>query len=144
MKRLLLTAGLLAFALFAYKNYNFVKKLEWNITNVRAEVGVLNSKVILDVALTNNTDTIVNLNSIVGVISFNGQIVGNVNYNTNLIIDAGKTTILTIAADINNINVFNQLLLFINYKNAIVNFKGTVNAQGLIIPINYDYDLKNG
>jgi len=139
MKRLLIAAGLLALGFFAYKNYNFVKKLDWKINDVRVNIAYPSTKIILDVALTNNTDTIVNLNSIVGVISVNGTMIGNVNYNTSLIIDAGKTTILTVAADVNNINFFNQILNSINNKTAIVNFKGTVNAQGLIIPINYDY-----
>jgi hypothetical protein len=139
MKRLLIAAGLLALGLFAYKNYNFVKKLEWQIKSVRTIISFPTTKIILDVALTNNTDTIVNLNSIVGVISVNGTMVGNVNYNTTLVIDAGKTTILTVAADVNDINFFNQILNSINNKTAIINFKGTVNAQGLIIPINYDY-----
>jgi hypothetical protein len=139
MKRLLIAAGLLALGFFAYKNYNFVKKLDWQIKSVRTIIAFPTTKIILDVALTNNTDTIVNLNSIVGVISVNGTMVGNVNYNTTLVIDAGKTTILTVAADVNDINFFNQILNSINNKTAVINFKGTVNAQGLIIPINYDY-----
>jgi hypothetical protein len=139
MKRLLIAAGLLALGLFAYKNLNFVKKLEWDIKSVRTIIAFPTTKIILDVALTNNTDTIVKLSSIIGVISVNNTIVGNVNYNTKLTIEAGKTTILTIAADVNNINFFNQILNSINNKTAIINFKGTVNAQSLIIPINYDY-----
>jgi len=139
MKRLLIAAGLLALGFFAYKNYNFVNKLEWKINSVRTIIAFPTTKIILDVALTNNTDTIVKLNSIVGVISVNGTMVGNVNYNTTLVIDAGKTTILTVAADVNDINFFNQILNLINNKTAVINFKGTVNAQGLIIPINYDY-----
>jgi len=139
MKKLFIAAGLLALGLFAYKNYNFVKKLEWQIKSVRTIIAFPTTKIILDVALTNNTDTIVKLSSIVGVISVNGTIVSNVNYDTKLIIDAGKTTILTVAVDVNDINFFNQLLNSINNKFAIINFKGTVNAQGLIIPINYDY-----
>jgi len=139
MKRLLISTGLLALGLFVYKNFNFVKKLEWDIKSVRTIIAFPTTKIILDVALTNNTDTIVKLNSIVGVISVNGTIVANVNYNTTLVIDAGKTTILTVAADVNDINFFNQILNLINNKTAVINFKGTVNAQGLIIPINYDY-----
>ena len=139
MKRLLIAAGLLALGLFAYKNYNFVKKLEWQIKSVRTIIAFPTTKIILDVALLNNSDTIVKLSSIVGVISVNGTIVANVNYDTKLIIDPGKTTMLTVAADVNDINFFNQLLNSINNKSAIVNFKGTVNAQNLIIPINYDY-----
>jgi len=139
MKRLFIAAGLLAFGLFAFKNLNFVNKLEWEIKNVSASIGFFNSQLKLDVALKNNTDTVVNLESIVGVISVNSQIVGNVNYTTSLTIEAGKTTILTISTNILNTTFLTQLLQLIQNKTAIINFKGTVNAQGLIIPINYDY-----
>jgi hypothetical protein len=139
MKKLLIASGLLALGLFVYKIYNFVKKLEWTINDVRVNIAYPTTKIILDVALTNNTDTIVNLNSIVGVISVNGTMVGNVNYNTKLVIDAGKTTMLTIAADVNDINFFNQILNSINNKTAVINFKGSVKAQNLIYLINYDY-----
>lgn len=144
MKKFLIAAGLLAIGLFAYKNFNFIKKLEWQIKNVSAKFGFPSSQVFLDIALINNTDTIVKLNSIVGVISINNQIVGNVNFKTSLIIDAGKTTILTISANVLDTKVLQQLLLLIQNKTATVNFKGTVNAQGLIIPIDYDYNLSNG
>lgn len=139
MKRLFIAAGLLAFGLFAFKNLNFVNKLEWEINNVSASIGFFNSQLKLDVALKNNTDTVVNLNSIVGVISVNSQIIGNVNYTTPLTIEAGKTTILTISTNIINSTFLIELLQLIQNKNAIVNFKGTLNAQGLIVPINYDY-----
>jgi hypothetical protein len=139
MKRLFIAAGLLAFGLFAFKNLNFVNKLEWEIKNVSASIGFFNSQVKLDVALKNNTNTVVNLESIVGVISVNNQIIGNVNYTTPLTIEAGKTTILTISTNILNTTFLTQLLQLIQNKTAIINFKGTVNAQGLIIPINYDY-----
>jgi hypothetical protein len=138
MKRLLITAGLLALGLFAYKNYKFLKKLDWKIKNLRTIIDFPSTKIILDVTLTNNTDTIVILKSIVGVISVNGTIVGNVNYNTKLIIPAYKTPMLSVAVDVKDINFFNQLLNSINNKSAIVNFKGTVNAQNLILPINYN------
>jgi hypothetical protein len=139
MKKLFIAAGLLAFGLFAFKNLNFVNKLEWEIKNVSASIGFFNSQVKLDVALKNNTNTVVNLESIVGVISVNNQIIGNVNYTTPLTIEAGKTTILTISTNILNTTFLTQLLQLIQNKTAIINFKGTVNAQGLIIPINYDY-----
>jgi hypothetical protein len=142
MKRLFIAAGLLAFGLFAFKNLNFVNKLEWEIKDVSASIGFFNSQLKLDVALKNNTDTVVNLNSIVGVISVNNQIVGNVNYTTPLTIEAGKTTILTISTNILNTTFLTQLLQLIQNKTAIVNFKGTVNAQGLILPINYDYNFQ--
>jgi hypothetical protein len=142
MKRLFIAAGLLAFGLFAFKNLNFVNKLEWEIKNVSASIGFFNSQLKLDVALKNNTSTVVNLESIVGVISVNSQIVGNVNYTTPLTIEAGKTTILTISTNILNTTFLTQLLQLIQNKTAIVNFKGTVNAQGLILPINYDYNFQ--
>lgn len=142
MKRLFIAAGLLAFGLFAFKNLNFVNKLEWEINNVSASIGFFNSQIKLDVALKNNTSTVVNLNSIVGVISVNSQIIGNVNYTTPLTIEAGKTTILTISTNILNTTFLTQLLQLIQNKTAIVNFKGTVNAQGLILPINYDYKFQ--
>jgi len=142
MKRLFIAAGLLAFGLFAFKNLNFVNKLEWEIKNVSASIGFFNSQVKLDVALKNNTSTVVNLESIVGVISVNSQIVGNVNYTTPLTIEAGKTTILTISSNILNTTFLTQLFQLIQNKTAIVNFKGTVNAQGLILPINYDYNFQ--
>jgi hypothetical protein len=142
MKRLFIAAGLLAFGFFAYKNLNFVNKLEWEIKNVSASIGFFNSQIKLDVALKNNTDTVVNLQSIVGIISVNNQIVGNVNYTTPLTIETGKTTILTISTNILNTTFLTQLLQLIQNKTAIVNFKGTVNAQGLILPINYDYNFQ--
>jgi hypothetical protein len=142
MKRLFIAAGLLAFGLFAFKNLNFVNKLEWEIKNVSASIGFFNSQLKLDVALKNNTSTVVNLESIVGVISVNSQIVGNVNYTTPLTIEAGKITILTISTNILNTTFLTQLLQLIQNKTAIVNFKGTVNAQGLILPINYDYNFQ--
>jgi hypothetical protein len=142
MKRLFIAAGLLAFGLFAFKNLNFVNKLEWEIKNVSASIGFFNSQLKLDVALKNNTSTVVNLESIVGVISVNNQIVVNVNYTTPLTIEAGKTTILTISTNILNTTFLTQLLQLIQNKTAIVNFKGTVNAQGLILPINYDYNFQ--
>lgn len=139
MKRLFIAAGLLAFGLFAFKNLNFVNKLEWEINDVRVSIGFFNSQIKLDVALKNNTNTVVNLDSIVGVISVNNQIIGNVNYTTPLTIEANKTTILTISTNIINSTFLIELLQLIQNKNAIVNFKGTLNAQGLIVPINYDY-----
>jgi hypothetical protein len=142
MKRLFIAAGLLAFGLFAFKNLNFVNKLEWEIKNVNASIGFFNSQIKLDVALKNNTSTVVNLESIVGVISVNNQIIGNVNYTTPLTIEAGRTTILTISSNILNTTFLTQLLQLIQNKTAIVNFKGTVNAQGLILPINYDYNFQ--
>jgi hypothetical protein len=142
MKRLFIAAGLLAFGLFAFKNLNFVNKLEWEIKNVNASIGFFNSQIKLDIALKNNTSTVVNLESIVGVISVNNQIIGNVNYTTPLTIEAGRTTILTISSNILNTTFLTQLLQLIQNKTAIVNFKGTVNAQGLILPINYDYNFQ--
>ena len=144
MKKLLLSVGLLSLALFAYKNFNFVKKLDWKIRDVQVRLGFPKSKLVIDIELVNNTDTVVKLNSIIGVVSVNGELIANVNYATSTIINSGATTLLSVDADVVNVNFLNQLLFYVQKRSAIINFKGTINAQGLIIPIDYDYNFTNG
>ena len=109
--------------------------LTWKVKNIRFNFYPDLIRIEGSIELT-NTGAALNLEKITGTISINGKKAAVIDQSLIMTIKTGVTNVpLNIATSVQNLSS----LLFIDWKNLKVNFSGSIEAEGLKIPLFFDY-----
>lgn len=112
-----------------------VMGLTWKIKNIRFNFYPDLIRIEGTIELT-NSGAALNLEKITGTISINGKKAAVINQSLIMTIKPGVTNVpLNIATSVQNISS----LVFIDWKNLKVNFTGSIKAEGLKIPLFFNY-----
>lgn len=99
---------------------------------------------IINISVKNAAAEIIKLNSVQGNIYFNGSHIGIAENNYQVIIGSQKETIIPFRVRVMVTSVIDQLVKIFTGQlrgQAMLNFKGTANVEGLPIPVDINYSL---
>jgi LEA14-like dessication related protein len=141
MKKLLIPIGLIFIGKWIFSKIDTAKNLLFGITNIDAQVGFPFSKLVLSIKLSNPTTGTINVQSITGTVALNNKVIGSVLSVNSFVINANSDVDVDIDVQLNNLTTIYAIIATLRSKAAIVNFTGTVTAQHIAFPINYDYNF---
>lgn len=119
-----------------YKKVIMVEKLAYKIDGFRFD----GQRVILTLALINNTDTTTDVQSIHLSIFANGQLIGNVDKTDLFKISAG-TTLVDMPLQIQVPELFTTVINYISSHTMSFDISGTITADFIPVPVNTSYNV---
>lgn len=136
-KKIIGLAILAAAALWIFRKVTAALKLEYRIKGARINFYTDSLRITTDLELTNFSRNYINLEAVTGTLSINGKPVATINQVLEISIRPG-ITVLPLNFEIKLIDL--RQLAFIDRSKLKFNFTGSLKAEGLKIPIFYNYD----
>lgn len=129
---------------FAFAKKQAISLLNYFIAGV--DIGVQSGApvIVLKVAIQNPSNENFTVNAIVGNLYANNQLIGNVSSFVNVPVAGASQSLLPINVRISLIGIAADVYNLISNHNGLsqtINFKGTINASGIIAPIDLTYKI---
>lgn len=134
-----LIGGAIALGFYYFKKLRATSKLLFYPKNVRI-VGnkIKDFRIVLDIDVNNPTNSNINIDSVNLLIKSDSTELGRIFVNTPKIINSNSTTLLSLPLTLSKINAYFFLYEVIAKGKNKVTIDGTINSEGLPIPIKED------
>lgn len=136
-KKMIGLAILAAAAWWIFRKVTAALELQYRIKKIRINFYTDSLRIATDLELTNLTRNYINLEAVTGTLSINGKPVATINQVLKISIRPGMTVLpLNFEIKLDDI----RQLAFIDRSKLKFNFTGSLKAEGLKIPIFYNYE----
>ncbi|MFN9302390.1 MAG: hypothetical protein ACK6DA_06410 [Candidatus Kapaibacterium sp.] len=136
-KKMIGLAILAAVAWWIFRKVRAAMELQYRIKKIRINFYTDSLRIATDLELTNLTRNYINLEAVTGTLSINGKPVATINQVLKISIRPGMTVLpLNFEIKLDDI----RQLAFIDRSKLKFNFTGSLKAEGLKIPIFYNYE----
>jgi len=136
-KKMIGLAILAAAAWWIFRKVRAAMELQYRIKKIRINFYTDSLRIATDLELTNLTRNYINLEAVTGTLSINGKPVATINQVLKISIRPGMTVLpLNFEIKLDDI----RQLAFIDRSKLKFNFTGSLKAEGVKIPIFYNYE----
>lgn len=136
-KKMIGLAILAAAAWWIFRKVRAAMELQYRIKKIRINFYTDSLRIATDLELTNLTRNYINLEAVTGTLSINGKPVATINQVLKISIRPGMTVLpLNFEIKLDDI----RQLAFIDRSKLKFNFTGLLKAEGVKIPIFYNYE----
>jgi hypothetical protein len=141
-----IVAAVAALGYFLYRKTNFAKNLVFRLSDVKPDGSLKDPKVIISIVVSNPSNQTANVKAVVGTLFLDDKEISIVNTTTAQAILPQTDSILRIVAKPQIFGIARLLrdLLYKSKRSKIkekFNFIGSVNVDGVLLPINETIDL---
>ena len=141
MKQTLIILSIAAAGYYVARKYNLSQKVSFEFINVDFNGGFLSSSLTLNINVVNPTSATVTVKNLIGDVFFNGVHVGTCNMVDAAFIAAKTKTPISLNCQLKSLAVVTTIIAAISQKLGVFKFKGSVTADGIRLPVNFEYNL---
>lgn len=135
-KTILLTAIIASAAYYYWRKLQAAMKMDWKIGNTKVIFNLGNVRLRITILLTNKTTESIQLTRVSGIVKINGVSSAKIDQTIKQLIRPGSNSV-----ELNFQIYLPSLAQALEVNKASIQFNGKLIAEGLTIPIIYNYEL---